>query len=191
MNDRTIWFSTLASDAAGGQGVLAPMVRPLRPGTVVAGPASTVRVMRDDNLDLRRAIVAGGLHGTVLVVAGGSESRAACMGGNIARELKDAGVIAVVTDAPVRDSVEIAALGLPVWSRGVTPIKPEKMGGGGVAVDVELAGVNVRPGDWVIADDDGIVIWPRDRLDELKTRAAELDRAEQQAVNVDTDRLSG
>ena len=145
------------------------------PGTVVAGPASTVRVTRDDNLDLRRAIDAGGLQGTVLVVAGGSESRAACMGGNIARDLIDAGVIAVVTDAPVRDSAEIAALGLPVWSRGVTPIKPGKMGGGGVAVDLELAGVKVRPGDWVIADDDGIVIWPRDRLDELKTRAAEIE----------------
>lgn len=133
----------------------------------------------NDNLDVRRALQAGGLHGTVLVIAGGSESRAACMGGNLARELKEAGVIAVVTDAPARDSAEIAKLGLPVWSRGVSPIKPTKVGGGEVAVEVELAGIGVRPGDWVIADDDGIVIWPRERLDELNAKAAELDRAEQ------------
>ena len=73
----------------------------------------------------------------------------------------------------------------------MTPIKPKNLGGGGVAVDVELAGIKVRPGDWGIADDDGIVIWPRDRLDELKTTAAELDRAGQRAVNLNTDRLSG
>lgn len=172
------WSSALASDAAGGQGVFAPDVRPLRPGSAVAGPAATVRVTRDDNLDLRRAIEAGGLSGKVLVIAGGAESRAACMGGNVASDLQAAGVIAVVTDAPVRDSTEIATIGLRVWSRGVTPLKPKKAGGGDVGGDVELAGVTVRPGDWVIADDDGVVVWPRERFDELSARAAELQRAE-------------
>lgn len=174
--------STLASDAADGHGVLDPILRVIRQGAVVAAPASTVRITVNDNLDVRRALQAGGLRGTVLVVAGGSVSRAACMGGNLARDLKDAGTVAVVTDAPVRDSSEIAELGLPVWSRGATPIKPTKVGGGDVAVEVELAGVRVRPGDWVIADDDGIVIWPRERLDELNAKAAELDRAEQRAA---------
>ena len=170
--------SALASDAAGGQGVLDPIVRAIRPGALVSGPASTVRVTVNDNLDLRRALQAGGLQRKMLVIAGGSQSRAACMGGNLARDLKEAGIVGVVTDAPVRDSAEIAGLGLPVWSRGVTPIKPAKVGGGDVAVEVELGGVTVRPGDWVIADDDGVVIWPRERLDELNARAAELDRAE-------------
>jgi regulator of RNase E activity RraA len=174
--------SALASDAAGGQGVLDQTVRALRTGAVVAAPASTVRVTVDDNLDVRRALRAGGLSGTVLVIAGGSESRAACMGGNLARELKGAGIVAVVTDAPVRDSTEIASLGLPVWSRGVTPIKPTKVGGGEVAVEVGLAGVRVRPGDWVVADDDGVVIWPRERLEELHATAAELHGAEQQSA---------
>lgn len=100
------------------------------------------------------------------------------MGGNIARDLKASGVIAVVTDAPVRDSAEIASIGLPVWSRGVTPLKPNKFGGGDLGGQVELAGVTVRPGDWVIADDDGVVVWPHERLDELNARAAALERAE-------------
>jgi len=175
--------STLASDAAGGQGVLDPILIALRAGASVAGPAATVNVTLDDNLDVRRALQAGGLRGKVLVVAGGSRSRAACLGGNVARELADAGVVAVVTDAPVRDSAEIAALGLPVWSRGVTPIRPGKAGGGEVGGQVELAGVTVQPGDWVIADDDGIVVWPQERLDELTSRASDLYDADQRAVS--------
>lgn len=104
------------------------------------------------------------------------------MGGNVARDLKASGILAVVTDAPVRDSNEIASIGLRVWSRGVTPLKPTKAGGGDVGGRVELAGVTVRPGDWVIADDDGIVVWPHERLDELSARAAELERAERQVL---------
>jgi len=175
--------SALASDAAVGQGVLNPILRAIRPGAAVAAPASTVRVTLNDNLDVWRALQAGGLGGTVMVIAGGSESKAACMGGNLARELKEAGVVAVVTDAPVRDSAEIAGLGLPVWSRGVMPIKPTKVGGGDAGIEVELAGVKVRPGDWVTADDDGVVIWPLDRLDELNAKAAELARAEQSVTS--------
>ena len=182
-NEEPLRFSSaLASDAAGGHGVLDATVRALRAGATVAAPAATVRVSQDDNLDVRHALQAGGLQGRILVVAGGSRSRAACMGGNVARDLASAGVVAVVTDAPVRDSAEIAALGLPVWSRGVTPIRPGKAGGGEVGGEVELAGVTVRPGDWVIADDDGIVVWPRERLDELTAKASDLSEADDQAV---------
>lgn len=172
--------SALASDATGGEGVMDATVRAIRHGMVAAAPATTVRVTVDDNFDLRRALQAGGMRGTVLVVAGGSQSRAACMGGRMAGDIRDAGVVAVVTDAPIRDSAEVAELGLPVWSRGVSPLKPSKRGGGDVAVEVELAGVRVRPGDWVIADDDGVVVWPRERLAELSARAAEIDRAERE-----------
>lgn len=172
--------STLASDATGGQGVLDSSVRPIRSGLSVAGPASTVRIATDDNLDVRQALKSALVRGTVLVVGGGAKSRAACLGGLLAGEIHEAGVVAVVTDAPVRDSLEILALGLPVWSRGLTPIAPHKRGGGEIGTKVELAGVEVSPGDWVIADDDGVVVWPRDQLDKLRERSAELDQAEQQ-----------
>ena len=166
--------SALASDAAAGQGVLEPILRGVRPGAVVAAPASTVRITINDNIEVRRALQKGGLEGTILVISGGSRSRSACMGGILARAMKDAGVVAVVTDAPVRDSSEIAELGLPVWSRGLSPLKPTKVGGGEVGVEVELAGVKVRPGDWVIADDDGIVVWPAERLEELRANVAQI-----------------
>lgn len=170
----------MASDASGGHGVLDSSVRPVRAGLSVAAPASTIRIAADDNLDLRQALKSAAVRGTILVVAGGATSRAACMGGNLARDINEAGVVAVVTDAPIRDSMEILEVGLPVWSRGLTPIAPGKRGGGQVGGTVELAGVEVEPGDWVIADDDGVVVWPREQVGALRERAAELERAEQQ-----------
>ncbi|MGH7763372.1 MAG: RraA family protein [Candidatus Dormibacteraceae bacterium] len=170
--------STLASDAAGGKGVLDASVKPIRSGFSVAAPATTVRILTDDNLDVRQALGSAAVRGSVLVVAGGAMSRAACIGGRLAREIHDAGVVAEVTDAPVRDSLEILELGLPVWSRGLTPIAPGKRGGGEVGAPVELAGVTVRSGDWVVADDDGVVVWPREQLQTLQERAAELELAE-------------
>jgi hypothetical protein len=58
--------STLASDAADGHGVLDPILRAIRPGAVVAAPATTVRVTINDNLDVRHALQAGGFRGVSL-----------------------------------------------------------------------------------------------------------------------------
>jgi len=147
--------------------VLEPWLRPLRLGMRAVGRASTVELAPDDNLFMRRVIEAGPDGGPVLVVGGAERSRAAVMGGNVAGELLRAGFSAVVTDGPVRDSQEIAELGLPVWSRGVTPVRPAKNGPGAVGRPVNCGGQLVRPGDLLVADDDGIVVWPRERLEEL------------------------
>ncbi len=176
--------STLPSDASQGSGVVDPSLRPLCKGWRIAGPASTVRVSIDDNLDVRQAVLKGPFGGTVLVITGGIRSRAACMGSRLAREARDAGFTAVVTDAPVRDSPEIVALGFPTWCRGVTPVGPTKRGGGEIGIEVYLGGVKVPPGDCVIADDDGIVIWPEERLGELTRRAEELARRGQETQTV-------
>ncbi len=154
--------------------MLEPWIRPLRPGLRVAGLASTVELAADDNLFMRRAIEAGPGPGPLLVVAGAERSRAAVMGGNVAAELAARGFGAVIADGPVRDAAEILELGLPVWSRGTTPVRPGKHGPGSLGQAVFCAGVLVRPGDLVAADDDGIVVWPRERLQELLAAARKL-----------------
>jgi 4-hydroxy-4-methyl-2-oxoglutarate aldolase len=167
--------STLASDAAGGVGVIDPtLVRAVRWGQRVVGPVCTARVAVDDNHEVRRAVARGPVEGTLLVVGGGSRNRSACVGGLLIRELRNAGFTGVITDALVRDSAEIAELGFPVWSRGVTPLRPTNQGGGEVAVPLDLFGVAVRPGDWVIADDDGVVVWPSERVAALLERSSAL-----------------
>jgi regulator of RNase E activity RraA len=91
--------------------------------------------------------------------------------------------VAVVTDAPIRDSRAVGALGLAVWARAVTPTKSSKEGPGSVGGTVEIGGVLVSDGDIVVADADGVVVWPRGSVDELLAKAS----AKQQA---DAERLA-
>jgi regulator of RNase E activity RraA len=166
------WLATtLASDATGARGVLAPWIRALRPGQRVVGPALVVALSRDDNAAMKDVAAAEPAFGTVLVVAGASESLTACMGDLVARELRALGIAGVVTDGLIRDSAEIAALGLPVWCRGTTPAASRKDGPGAVGGQVAVGGVVVRDGDLVVADDDGVVVWPATDVHDLLEKA--------------------
>lgn len=166
------WLNaTLASDASAGAGVLPPWIRTLSPAATLAGPALVVAVSRDDNTAMKQVAAAVTAPGTILVIAGGSESRSALFGDLIARELMAAGVVGAVTDGLIRDSREVADLGLPVWARGVTPIAPNKDAPGYVGGTVTIGGVVVHDADIVVADADGVVVWPADQVEELVGRA--------------------
>lgn len=166
------WLAaTLASDATEGEGVLPNFILPLQPNSRVVGPASVALMSQDDNLVMRKVMEAPPTPGTVLVIAGGSTSRTAIIGGLLTLELQNAGIASFVTDGLIRDSQEIRQLGFGVWCRGVTPIASQKKGPARVSGSVSIGGVVIRDGDLVIADDDGVVIWPQERIDELLTRA--------------------
>ena len=168
------WLSsTLASDGAGGTGALPFWIRALSPEATVAGPALTVTVGRDDNTPMREVPARVTAAGTVLVVAGAEESRTAVLGDLVAAELLRAGIVAVVTDGLIRDSRAVAALGLPVWARGTTPVASRKDGIGQVGGGVVVGGVPVADGDLVIADADGVVVWPRADVASYLRRADE------------------
>lgn len=174
MSELPEWLSsTLAADAAAGRAVLDAGIRPLRAGWRVAGPALAVTLSTDDNLGMAQLLASPPPPaGTVLVVGGSAYSRTACLGDLVARGLLAARVAAVVTDGLVRDSAEVAALGLPVWSRGVTPAASAKDGPARVGGTVSVAGVLVADGDVVVADDDGVVVWPAWQVVELLAAAA-------------------
>jgi 4-hydroxy-4-methyl-2-oxoglutarate aldolase len=174
------WLSsTLASDGSAGAGALPPWIRALTPEATVAGPALVVSVGRDDNTPMRDVPARVDGPGTVLVVAGGAESRTAVLGDLVAAELMRAGVVAVVTDGLIRDSRAVAALGLPVWARGTTPIASRKDGVGSVGGGVVIGGVPVSDGDLVVADADGVVVWPASQLASYLTKAADKRRADE------------
>jgi 4-hydroxy-4-methyl-2-oxoglutarate aldolase len=162
------WLSsTLAADAADGRGALPPWIHALSPAATIAGPALVMAMARDDNKAIRDVAAAVRQPGTVLVAAGGAESRTALIGDLIARELLAVGVVAIVTDGLIRDSREVADVGLPVWARGVTPVASAKNGPGHIGGSVTIGGGVVYDGDLVIADADGAVIWPAADLGEL------------------------
>ena len=172
MNEFPAWLATtLASDATEGHGVLPNAILSLQPASHVVGPARVVLASRDDNLAVRNVMEAPPAPGTVLVVAGGSVSRTAIIGGLLALEMQNAGIAGLVTDGLVRDSREIRESGFSVWCRGVTPAASSKNGPALVGGSVSIGGTIIRDGDLVIADDDGVVIWPQERIDELLNRA--------------------
>jgi regulator of RNase E activity RraA len=174
--------STVASDATGGAGVLLGPFRALSPEATVVGPALVVTVSTDDNLAMRDVPAAVSCAGTVVVVAGAEKSRTAILGDLVARELLNAGVVGVVTDGLIRDSRAVAELGLAVWARGTTAIASRKDGPGEVGGAVTLGGVTINDGDLVVADADGVVVWPAGDLDGLLAKAAAKQQADEERL---------
>ena len=173
MNEFPAWLtSTLASDATEGRGVLPPWIGSLKPDARAVGPAFVALMSQDDNLSVREAIKASPPPGSVLVVAGGSTSRTATTGGLMALEMQQAGIVALVTDGLVRDAGEIRQMQqFSVWCRGVTPAASHKNGPAVVGGTVSLGGTIIQDGDLIIADEDGVVIWPKELIDDLLIRA--------------------
>lgn len=173
MADLAEWLNaTLASDAAEGRNVVSPgVLRPLDPASRVVGPAFVVLASQDDNLAVNQAVAFPPPPGCVLVVGGHASARTATIGDIMALEIQQRGVLGVITDGLVRDAQEIRQLGLPVWCRGTTPTASSKKGPAAVGGTVLVGGAIVRDGDLVIADDDGIVVWPRENVPELTERA--------------------
>jgi 4-hydroxy-4-methyl-2-oxoglutarate aldolase len=173
MSEFPDWLaSTLASDATEGRGVLPPWIGSLKPNARAVGPAFVALMSQDDNLSVREAIQTPHSPGSVLVVAGGSTSRTATIGGLMALEMQNAGIVALVTDGLVRDAREIRQLQqFSVWCRGVTPAASYKQGPVVVGGSISLGGILIRDGDLVIADEDGVVIWPKEQIDSLLSKA--------------------
>jgi regulator of RNase E activity RraA len=177
------WLSsTVASDATGGTGVLDASIRALSPERTVVGRALVVEVSLDDNLPMRDVPAAVANPGTIVLVGGAARSRTAVLGDLVARELLGAGVIAVVTDGPIRDSRAVGELGLAVWARGTTPVASAKNGPGRVGGSVSIGGVSVADGDVVIADVDGVVVWPAAQLETLLAKAEAKNRADEERL---------
>lgn len=133
MNEFPAWLaSTLASDATEGRNVLPPWIGPLKPNSRVVGPAFVALMSQDDNLSVREAMIAAHSPGTVLVVAGGSTSRTATIGGLIALEMQNMGIVALVTDGLVRDARDLpnATIQRVVPRRHASSITQTRSGGG-------------------------------------------------------------
>ncbi len=102
-----------------------------------------------------------------MVIASAGPSNRAAMGDLMASYMLSRGFQAAIVDGRVRDVAVLRGMELQVWCRGVTPVAAFKNGVGQVGGAVSCCGTAVSPGDAVIADDDGVVVWPADRIAEL------------------------
>ncbi len=177
-----------AHEAAGRIGLLGPEIQPRQDGTVIAGSAITVSCHPGDNLMIHAAVEVCS-PGDVLVVTTTSPSTDGMFGDLLGTSLQARGVLGLVIDAGVRDIAALRGMGFPVWSRAVHAQGTVKASPGSVNVPVVAAGQIVRPGDVVIADDDGVLVLPAARSAAVaaaaaKRIAAEVDKREQLAKGV-------
>jgi 4-hydroxy-4-methyl-2-oxoglutarate aldolase len=140
-------------------GFVDPAIRPLyRLRRVVVGPAATLKLTPGDVTHTRAALTRLGA-GQVLVVDAGGVGPAACWGEMTSLAAKVRGAAGVIVDGLVTDVVEIEAMDVPTWSRGVAALVGRRLSReGGAGVPVQCGGVVVNPGDLVVADDNGIVV---------------------------------
>jgi 4-hydroxy-4-methyl-2-oxoglutarate aldolase len=136
-------------------------MRPLQQGVRIAGPAVTASCWPGDNLMMHRALYLA-QPGDVLVVVCRAELSGAQWGDLATRYAMKKGLAGVVVQGCVRDVDQVRELGFPVWSTHIWPIHPDKAGHGSVNAPVVCEGVEVRPGDLLVADGDGVVVVPRD-----------------------------
>ncbi|WP_332815379.1 ribonuclease E activity regulator RraA [Ramlibacter sp.] len=138
---------------------LPPVFRPFGGSRRFCGPVSTVRCF-EDNSRVREAVESPG-QGRVLVVDGGGSLRRALVGGNLAAAAARNGWAGIVVDGAVRDRGELQAAGIGVRALALMPQRSVKRGEGERDVPVLIQGVPVSPGNWLYADEDGIVVSER------------------------------
>ena len=162
-------------EAIGRRGFAGPHLRPIQQGVRLSGAAVTVSCHPGDNLMIHAAVEVC-REGDVLVVTHTAPTTHGVFGELLATSLMARGVRALVTDAGVRDTAELRAMGFAVWSQHVSCQGTVKTSPGSVNVPVVLGGVAVDPGDVVCADDDGVVVVPRAdaswALDQARQRLA-------------------
>jgi len=163
-------------DADKGLPVVDPAIRAMVPDVRMAGPAHTV-LAREDHLPVFSALAEASA-GDVLVVATDA-GEVAVLGELFATEARRRGLAGVVVDGRCRDVAGLRRLGLPVFARGTIPRSGSTVARPATGATVRCGGVEVRPGDIVFGDDDGVAIAPRERFAAALEVAEAIGRNEQ------------
>ncbi len=154
-----------------------PDVHPLVRGKKVVGKAVTVSTMDGDWAKAVEAIDKAG-KGDVIVIRCSGDS-AAVWGELATRSCINRGIAGAIIYGAVRDVDDIRELGYPVFAKREVPNAGEPKGFGEIGVTIDCGGVTVKPGDWIVADDNGVMVIPSERAYEVARRALEVKKHEE------------
>jgi 4-hydroxy-4-methyl-2-oxoglutarate aldolase len=158
--------SATVHEAMGRFGAMNHSIKPLVKGMKICGPAFTVKTQVGDNVMILKAIKEA-QRGDVIVVDCGRCIESGPFGDLAATECRVKGLGGFVTTGSVRDSAEIIAAGFPVFSAGLSIVGTVKESIGLINHPISAADVLVNPGDIILGDDDGIVVIPLERAEEI------------------------
>lgn len=136
--------------------VAAPIFHSYGGKTAFHGPVATLKLFEDNGL-VRQTLDQPG-DGRVLVIDGGGSLRCALLGDQLAALAVENGWAGVVVWGCIRDAQAIAAMAIGVFALATHPQKTVKKNLGEAEVPVSFAGIEFRPGDWLYADADGLIV---------------------------------
>lgn len=164
------WSTSIVADATGGQGVVSAGLHRFSGSGTVAGRAVTAECA-EGSLWAVFAALDSAQPGDILCMT--APGPTAYLGDLLASDIARRRLAGVVVDGFVRDRDALAGIPVSIFARGVTPLARRGREPGRSMVTIEIGGVRVSPGDWVVADGDGVVVIAPGEIDAVLQRAAE------------------
>jgi 3-hexulose-6-phosphate synthase/6-phospho-3-hexuloisomerase len=168
--------SSNISDAMHRKGAM-PGIVSICGNVKMAGRAVTVQTFAGDWAKPVEAIDVAG-KGDVIVINNDGGVHVAPWGELATLSCMQKGIVGVVIDGAVRDVDDIRALKFPVFARAIVPNAGEPKGFGEINAEIQCGGQQVHPGDWIVGDESGVVVIPRERAYEIARRALEVKKTE-------------
>jgi 4-hydroxy-4-methyl-2-oxoglutarate aldolase len=169
--------SATVYEAGGRGGYVDADLHQIVPGSRIAGPARTVLCGQDDNL-MVHAVMAAVEPGEVIVLTMPDPRPVALVGDLLATQALAQGAAGMLIDASVRDTEELAELGLPIWARWVRVKGAAKDAAGTIGEPVVVGGATIRWGDVLVLDADGVAVVEHERVDEVLDASREREARE-------------
>ncbi len=165
-------------------------IRAIVPGARAIGRALTAWTYPGDWSKSVQAIDAAEPGQIIVIDSGGVPP--AVWGGKASKTCKEKGIAGVVIHGAIRDTAEIKAMGFPAFATTICPMAGEPKGKGMIDVPLILSGVTVRTGDWIVADDDGVVVIPVEKATESANRAmAVVEQEDREKTEISNGRTLG